>query len=1103
MQTRSKHLKAGLITGLGYGLGFVIGVVLIKLIFDSGFLDSIADLWAAQHLITGLVILFLVVILGGAVAGAIGGLSLWKALSLESWKRPASRSAIGIGFGYGVVLLPLMGLLAMLSMYNAGDASPLGFVISMGVVGMLFGFVSGLMTATLPQRGNYWRVTGILTLAFGVGGLAFGFGLWNYFYKLYETGTGTAALLFAFFLFGAVGGLVMGWLFSRNLEKEELAGEDGGKLEQGNIFYRAGQWFKANKFYQKRGFWGTVIFVFLIYLLSRVIALSPLNFSEAYLADELPLDSIGVHWSSPWKVAETNVELSQPYIAQSGDLLSVTWAEDDGVFFTSSTQVNGPGRVWGVPVKLSESTGFEDSTPQVAIDSTGRQHFVWSETIADEGSDSVIFYRSCLEGDCTETESLSDLDSTSCGGSQNIRPAIAINADDKILVVWDSGSDNLASLSWDAAAVPPNSQSCALAGWQGRATNPRVTALQDEEFVLVFDNGNEIFVATSENESSFDVGYQEAGRFAEVFLDNQGIVHVAWCGSDGQVRYREEGTLTKILGEPGCSNRPVLGQDANGEMHLLWHAAQAEQPSGNVIESDLIYESRLVSTVWTDPIIVDFSASDAQPSVATGTDGLMHLVWDSSKAGAGQIKYANFRTYECSDSDLNAQGKLALSVALSGDYRPSDDLVPYCYNRFDSLLILPKDDPAYSDNPPSLNGAFDDVVDLMQTAHYEVLLSTMWYETDDTGTSPGAVLGEGVKALYDKVKANPEQYPRGMTVRILLGNPPEFTLSNLISQVWNVFSHLRLAGLPTLSDPEIGWNLEVANYDGSWPHGHTKLVVIDGKTAVAAGFNYQHKHQSKDHPSGKGKDDYDLGLQITGPVAQTTRRAFDDLWYGAHNIICPDLDSVSPLWWLSCRREVATADHVPEVKKLYLASENFNAFALHRTDKFREADITVPTTVASAQETLDILQVNFTLALICDLNLIFEICDFRDALSYMQAMMDAIEANNVQTRVLIKPGVIEGVESNIAIKAFWDALEARGLSHLVEFRYFNASVHAKAVLIDNQFLLVGSQNFHYSAYGDGALTEFNIGTDDPDAVAAFQKFFNYHWERAEPVPIEK
>ena len=178
-----------------------------------------------------------------------------------------------------------------------------------------------------------------------------------------------------------------------------------------------------------------------------------------------------------------------------------------------------------------------------------------------------------------------------------------------------------------------------------------------------------------------------------------------------------------------------------------------------------------------------------------------------------------------------------------------------------------------------------------------------------------------------------------------------------------------------------------------------------------------------------------------------------------------------------------------------------NAFSLHRTKKFNEADVTVAKAVASAEETMDVLQVNFTLKLICDLNLLFRVCDFNDALVYMNAMMDAIETKQVKTRVLIKQGPIEAVESNIAVKEFRLALAERGLSDLVEFRYFNDSVHAKAVLIDDQFLLVGSQNFHYSAWGDGSgLTEFSIGTDDPDAIADFKRFFEYHWDNGTPVP---
>lgn len=1094
MNNYRKHLKAALIVALGYGLGFVIGVVLINLVFDSGLLDSIRNLFDKQHLVAGLIVLFTVVVLGGAVAGAIGGLVSSYAVALENRKRSIARSALGLGFGFGIILLPIMFLVALQAMYNAGGTSPAGFILSMGVAGALFGFVSGIMTGTLPRKTNYWHVTWAVTLAFGIGGLAFGFGLWNYFYTLYETGVGTAQLLLAFFIFGGAGGLVLGWIFSLDQEKTALSGDD----DQAPIQAR---------FFKKRGFWGTVLFAIGIYLLTRMIAFSPLNFSGNHLSDYLPSDSIGVHWSDPWVVTETDSIVGQSGVEQAGELVAITWLEDSGVgadvFYTSSPHVDNELTVWQLPTNVSESQRTNSTDPQIAIDSAGLTHIVWTEALAGEAGDSAIFYRSCLDGECGESVALSNPEATACGGDQNITPTIAIDTNDTVMVVWNSGADNLASISWEAGSALPDSQSCALNEWGTTAMNPRLAAHPDREFVLAFDDGEEIFVTSSEAAGVFSVVGQETGRMPEIFVDRRGVVHTAWCGIDGQVNYREEGKRTKTIPSLACLNRPALGQDADEVIHVLWHANQAELPSGAVVDSNLIYESRLVSDAWTTPTIVNLSAPSAQPAISTSADGTLHLVWDDLQEGTGRVNYANFRVYECSQADLNEQGQLALAVAQSGDYRPTDDLVPFCHNQFDSLLILPKADPAYSNNPPTLNGAFDDVSALIQSARYEVLLSTMWYETDDTGTSPGVVLAEGVKKLYDQVKANPDQYPRGMTVRILLDNPPEFALSRLVTQVLNVFQHMRYSGLTIMDDPEIGWKVEVANYSGSLPHGHTKIVIIDGKTAVAAGFNFQHKHQSKDHPSGKGNDDYDLGLQMTGPVAQVTQLSFDDLWSGSNLITCPDLDSDSSLWWITCNRELATAEHVPEVKKYYLAEANTNAFALHRTEKFNESDVTVPKTVSSAQETLDVLQVNFTLKMICDLNLLFEVCDFRDALSYMQAMMEAIETNQVKTRVLIKSGPIEAVESNIAIAAFREVLEANGLSHLVEFRYFNGSVHAKAVLIDNQFLLVGSQNFHYSAFGDSALTEFNIGTDDPDAIAAFQRFFEYHWERGDPIPYEE
>jgi len=1099
-----KPFRGALWSSLGYGLGFVAGVVAIQLIFDIGFLETISQKFETQHLWVGLFILFSVVLLGGGLAGAVGGFALSRVIQSEKPKRVITRSALGTGIGFVVVLLPVMMLLAILAMYNIEGVSPIAFIIFMGFVGAFFGLVSGYTTGTLPARFNYWKVARGVMLAFGIGGVAFGFGLWNYFYVLYETGTAYPELLLSFFIFGGTGGFVLGWIFNLDQEKDRL--DDGDqRRSQANVFYRVSQWFKTTKFYRKRGFWGTVTFFAILILLSRIIALSPLNFTSANISDFLPSNTNGVHWSDPSTLASSQTVIGPPDIVQRDELIAVTWEQNGDVFLKTADKTIQLTPDWRPAMNISQSPDTDSWSPQVGIDGAERVHIVWAEASPENDGNSTIYYQSCLDEKCTDELELSANLAPECSYQTNVTPAIAVN-DTDILVVWGTNSNQIPYATWSVGALPSEATyGCFQMDSPGAATNPRLFAGSSKDFYLLFEEGSEIFIADADpRESTFSVLSELSGHSPNAMIDHLGQIHVAWCGTDGSIQY-QKGAAAQPEQMPGsnCLTRPELAQDTDGVVHLLWYADQFRQSSGKTVNSDLILESRKDGNSWTTSNIMGHSAPDAQPDIAIGTDGILHMVWNEDVGDSSQMDYASYRVYSCTVNDLNKQDRIALDIARSGVYRPAEDVVPFCDNRFDNLLILPRANPGYSTVPPTPNGAFDQVADLIRSAKYEVLLSTMWYESNETGNSPGDVTAQAVKDLYDQVKANPERYPRGMTVRILLGNPPELTISSLVSQVWDLFRHLRNAGVPTLTDPDIGWKLEVANYQGSWPHAHTKIVVIDGKTAVAAGFNFQHKHLAKDHPSGMGLEDFDLGIQMTGPVAQSTQLAFDDLWNGSNRIDCPDLDSDSPLWWLSCRRASTSTTHVPEVQMYYPAKIDHNAFALHRTPKFDESDVVVTSTMASAQETLDVLQVNFTLKLICDLNVLFRVCNFNDALEYMTALMDAIETNHVKTRVLVKKLPIESIENEIAVQEFRKALAERGLSDLVEFRFFNDSVHAKAVLIDDDFLLVGSQNFHYSAFGKGTgLTEFNIGTDDPQAIADFKRAFDYFWERGTPIPGE-
>jgi cardiolipin synthase len=64
-------------------------------------------------------------------------------------------------------------------------------------------------------------------------------------------------------------------------------------------------------------------------------------------------------------------------------------------------------------------------------------------------------------------------------------------------------------------------------------------------------------------------------------------------------------------------------------------------------------------------------------------------------------------------------------------------------------------------------------------------------------------------------------------------------------------------------------------------------------------------------------------------------------------------------------------------------------------------------------------------------------------------------------------------------------------------------MHTKAMLIDDSIVIVGSQNFHYSAWGESGLAEYSVVSDDPHAIETFQDMYNYYWDMAIPFESEE
>ena len=593
-----------------------------------------------------------------------------------------------------------------------------------------------------------------------------------------------------------------------------------------------------------------------------------------------------------------------------------------------------------------------------------------------------------------------------------------------------------------------------------------------------------------------------SNRDPVVVTDSNGEEHQALCNREGVIQYQHGNTVEQIQ-FPGCSSAPGIALDSYATPHIIWYAQEIEDTTGVIRPVSVLVESIRTPERWSDPAIVAQTDGSVSPSLSADSQGNLLLVWQDH---GSEPRYSRQVAYECSEQNLTELERISFESMLAAGYRPEDSKVPYCGNQYQRFLFTPNPEVGFSDAPPTPNGAFDVVATIAGDAQYEILFVTMQWESNETPPSPGSVLADQVANLYNMVKANPENYPRGMTVRIMLGNYPEMSEFKWGSQIYDAISDMRAAGVEKMVDPEIGWRLEVANFPGTYPHSHTKFIVVDGKTVAGAGFNYGYLHLPKDHPSGRGYDMLDLGVQVTGPVAQDAISTYDDMWEGADQIYCEDFHPGNDSDWTEyCQELKATADHMPEVLRTYLPPEgDTNAFSLYRTAKLKEGDTFIATAFASAEKSIDMTQVNFSLEMICMANIVFpDVCTFDNALPYMEALVEAIEKNHVRLRVIMENSNSNGLENRVGGTMLLEELERRepGLSDLVELRFYDGKIHAKGSLIDDQLLIIGSQNMHYSSWGESGLTEYSIATSNPEAIVEYQALFEAKWEEA--IPFEE
>jgi len=576
----------------------------------------------------------------------------------------------------------------------------------------------------------------------------------------------------------------------------------------------------------------------------------------------------------------------------------------------------------------------------------------------------------------------------------------------------------------------------------------------------------------------------------------------AWCSPEGIIQYQDGSGSVEQIDFPSCMNTPAIVLDQAENPHLVWYTQEIRDTNGVAQPASVLVESIRQNGEWSAAVIAGGTEGEALFSLSSDADGNLILVWAEAADPSGDLMMSIQENYQCIEDDLDPVELAGLEALLGGSTRPDGTEVPFCRNQFDRIIYLPNPKPEFSNQEITPNGGFDQVAALVEDAEYEVLFNVMQYVETTAEPSPGRILIESVGKLYQQVKTNPEDYPRGMTVRILLGNYPVFADFTWGSQIIEVIKDLKWVGVEKMVDPEIGWRVEVANYPGVYPHSHNKMLVVDGKLAGSLGFNYNYIHFSKDHPSGMGDDLFDLGMTVTGPVAQDAITHYDDMWGGADQVHCDDLTLPDGQWQDTCEEIRANNDHVPEVLRAYLPPDgDSNAFSLYRSKVFNEADEFIASSLAASTESIDLITANFSMELYCIINLLAPgFCNIDDSMPYLDAILEAVQNNNTHVRVIMENANSYGLENRVTAMILYPELVRLGLEDRVELRFFDGRTHSKSALIDDAILIIGSQNFQYSAWGKGGgLGENMITTDDQDAIAEYKALFEFKWQDAVPV----
>jgi hypothetical protein len=351
-------------------------------------------------------------------------------------------------------------------------------------------------------------------------------------------------------------------------------------------------------------------------------------------------------WSQPEEGPATIRVAGALELAIQENVLHLAWVDGTGAQTEIGYARKGPGRSWSLPWNITQDPAYSQYG-QMLIDDQDTVHVIWDDN--QQGNFEIMYQYKPSEGVWSTPENISH----NSGNSTD--PATLLDRTGTLHAVWEDDTGGQTQINY--------AYKLSGGGWTAPVAISRADA-PAEQPALTIDGSHTLHVVWKGLASgNYEILYAckwpgggwsaplnistNAGHSAEpaIVADQADILHVVWTDStlgNHEILYAwrlPTGTWASpenLSNNSSYSAEPFIALGHEGQLHLLWR--------DNVAGPFDIYYIVKRTSGWSEAINISQTAGvSGAPLILPASDGSLHVFWEDQTPGHYEIFYAHRR----------------------------------------------------------------------------------------------------------------------------------------------------------------------------------------------------------------------------------------------------------------------------------------------------------------------------------------------------------------------------------------------------------------------------------------------------------------------------